>query len=103
EEISGPMALLGRPIANTQVYVVDASLRPVPAGVAGELLIAGEGLAWGYLNRPGLTAEKFVPDPFGRTPGGRLYCTGDLAHFRPDGTLEFLGRIDHQVKVRGVR
>jgi acyl carrier protein len=94
---------IGRPIAATQTYVLDRTLEPVPIGVPGELHIGGDGLARAYLNRPELTAEKFIPDPFSHEPGSRLYKTGDLVRYQPDGALEFLGRIDHQVKIRGFR
>jgi amino acid adenylation domain-containing protein len=94
---------IGRPIANSRIHIVDSALRPVPPGSPGELLIGGRGVGRGYLNRPELTRERFIPDPFGVEPGARLYRTGDLVRERPDGDLDFLGRIDDQVKIRGHR
>ncbi|MEU5695030.1 amino acid adenylation domain-containing protein [Actinosynnema sp. NPDC020468] len=94
---------LGRPVDNSAMYVVDAYLEPVPQGVAGELVIGGDGVARGYVGAPAATAEKFVPDHLGGPPGARLYRTGDLARLRSDGTFEFLGRLDRQVKIRGFR
>ncbi len=94
---------IGRPIANTRMYVLDDRMEPAPFLVAGEIYIGGAGLARGYLNRPNVTAEKFVCDSFGGQPGARLYRTGDLGRYRADGTIEFLGRCDHQVKIKGYR
>jgi amino acid adenylation domain-containing protein/thioester reductase-like protein len=94
---------IGRPITNTQIYILDSQLKPVSEGAEGEIYIGGAGLARGYLNRPDLTAEKFIPDPFNSQTGSRLYKTGDLAICLPNGNLKFLGRIDHQVKIRGFR
>jgi amino acid adenylation domain-containing protein/non-ribosomal peptide synthase protein (TIGR01720 family) len=94
---------IGRPIANTQIYLLDSYLQLVPIGVAGEIYIGGEGIARGYLNRSKLTAEKFIPNLFSQTPGARLYKTGDKAKYRKDGSIEYIGRIDYQVKLRGFR
>jgi acyl carrier protein len=94
---------IGRPIANTQIFILDKLRQPAPIGVAGELHIGGEGLARGYLNRPELSAEKFIANPFSHGPEARLYKTGDLARYLPSGDIDFLGRIDNQVKVRGFR
>ncbi|GAA6615988.1 non-ribosomal peptide synthetase [Scytonema sp. NUACC26] len=94
---------IGRPISNTQVYILDRHMQPVPIGVRGELYTGGDGLARGYFNRPELTEEKFIPNPFSDEPGAYLYKTGDLTRYLPDGNIEFLGRIDNQVKIRGFR
>jgi thioesterase domain-containing protein len=94
---------IGRPLANTQVYVLDANYQPVPIGARGELYVGGDGLARGYLNRPDQTAEKFIPNKFSRSPGARLYRTGDVVRYLPNGELEFIGRVDQQLKLRGFR
>ncbi|HEX6903704.1 MAG TPA: amino acid adenylation domain-containing protein [Thermoanaerobaculia bacterium] len=100
---SGGQPPIGRPVGEGWIYILDAAMQPVPLGVPGELCLGGAGLARVYLNRPELTAERFVPDPLSGVPGSRLYRTGDLARFRPDGEMLFLGRVDHQVKIRGFR
>jgi len=94
---------IGKPVLNTKIYLLNEQMQPVPIGVPGELHIGGVGLARGYLNRPNLTKEKFIPNPFSNEPGDRLYKTGDLARYLPDGNIEFIGRIDNQVKIRGFR
>jgi amino acid adenylation domain-containing protein len=94
---------IGRPISNTQTYLLDRNQQPTPVGIAGELYIGGDGLARGYFNGPELTAEKFIPNPYSERLGARLYRTGDLSRYLPDGAIEFLGRLDHQVKIRGFR
>ncbi len=94
---------IGRPLSNVDVYVLDDEQRPVPPGAPGELCVAGDGVGRGYLRRPGLTADKYVPNPFSGTPGDRLYRTGDIVRYRPDGRLEFRGRVDDLVKIRGLR
>ncbi len=96
-------SVIGRPIADLQVYILDQQQQPAPIGIAGEMYVGGAGLARGYLHRPELTAQRFVPHPFSSQPGTRLYRTGDLARFLPDGSIEYLGRIDQQVKIRGFR
>lgn len=104
KHVSGEASIsIGSPIANDTVYILDKHLQPVPIGVVGELYLSGEGVARGYLNNDALTEQKFIPNPFIGTPGSKLYKTGDLARFRPDKSIDFLGRIDHQVKIRGCR
>ncbi|HKV09744.1 MAG TPA: amino acid adenylation domain-containing protein, partial [Thermoanaerobaculia bacterium] len=103
EERRSPRVPLGRPLGGTRILLADAHGQPVPVGVPGQLFVGGPQVTRGYLGRPGLTAERFLPDPGSSEPGARLYATGDLVRYRPDGTVEFLGRIDHQVKIRGYR
>ena len=102
DDAVGP-PVIGRPISNSQIYLLDESHQPVPGGAPGELYIGGEGLARSYLDRPEITAEKFVPNPFGAKSGARLYKTGDLSRYLPDGNVNFIGRINHQVKIHGLR
>ena len=103
ESVLSPYTSIGKPVANTRIYVLDKNGSPVPKGIAGELYIGGDGVSLGYLNRPELNLEKFVPDPFNSVPGKLMYRTGDLVRYKKDGNLEFISRIDNQVKVRGYR
>ncbi|WP_423782433.1 amino acid adenylation domain-containing protein, partial [Fischerella thermalis] len=103
ELVNDQLVPIGRPFANTELYIFDSNLQPVPIGVPGELYIGGYSLARGYLHRPDLTCEKFIPHPYSNEPGVRLYKTGDLARYLPSGDIEYIGRIDHQVKLRGFR
>ncbi|ETX03443.1 MAG: hypothetical protein ETSY1_00010, partial [Candidatus Entotheonella factor] len=102
-EKTDTIPLLGRPIDNVQVYILDRQWQPVPTGVYGDLCIGGDSLSRGYLRRPGLTAERFLPNPFSPTPGARMYTTGDLVRYLPNSEIEFVGRMDHQIKIRGFR
>src|SRR5690606_9438253 len=102
-DVPGDEVPIGRPIDNARLYVLDPARQPVALGEAGELHVGGEVLAAGYLHRPDLTAERFLPDPFAATPGARMFATGDRVRHLPDGRLVFLGRTDHQVKIRGAR
>lgn len=103
DEETGSLVPIGTPIANTEAYLLDRFFQPVPVGVAGELYIGGVGVARGYLHQPGLTAERFLPHPFAQQPGARLYKTGDVGRYLPDGNIEYLGRSDTQIKLRGMR
>src|SRR6185369_13826582 len=94
---------IGKPIANSELYILDPEQQPVPLGISGEVYVGGEGLAHGYWNRAELTTSKFLDHPFSQTPGTKLYRTGDLARFNEDGNVEFVGRIDNQIKLRGFR
>jgi aspartate racemase len=102
-DVAGSTVPIGRPVSNSTVWILGPDHKPVPPGAVGELYTGGDGIALGYLNRPELTAERFLPDPFSTKPGARLYRTGDLCKLRPDGLVEFVSRIDHQVKIRGFR
>ena len=103
EAPAGAPVPIGRPLWNTRIYILDTALQPVPIGIPGEIHVGGDGVARGYWNRPGLTAQRFLPDTFSGDPGAKLYKTGDLARYQPDGSIEYLGRKDHQVKIRGQR